>query len=123
VTDRAGAGLAALQLSLDYLAPSARRRYRELAVFAGRGAMPRSAVEVLWAPAGLPGTDAGDPLARFGERALLRRDPVTGRVDLHDLQFNVACADLGDSLPAAHGQLLAGYVCGLLLARLAVRAG
>ena len=51
----------------------------------------------------------GDLLARFGELALLRRDPVTGRVDLHDLQFDVARADLGDSLPAAHDQLLAGY--------------
>ena len=101
--------LAALQLGLDYLDPSDRQRYRELAVFAGRGAVPRSAVEALWAPAGLSATDAGDLLARFGDRALLRRDPVTGRVELHDLQFDVARADLGDSLPAAHEQLLAGY--------------
>ena len=101
--------LAALQLGLDYLDPSDRRRYRELAVFAGRGAVPRSAVEALWAPAGVSATDAGDLLARFGDRALLRRDPVTGRVELHDLQFDVARADLGDSLPAAHEQLLAGY--------------
>ena len=101
--------LAALQLGLDYLDPSDRRRYRELAVFAGRGAVPRSAVEALWAPAGVSATDAGDLLARFGDRALLRRDPVTGRVELHDLQFDLARADLGDSLPAAHEQLLAGY--------------
>ena len=101
--------LAALQLGLDYLDPSDRQRYRELAVFAGRGAVPRSAVEALWAPVGLSATDAGDLLARFGDRALLRRDPVTGRVELHDLQFDVARADLGDSLPAAHEQLLAGY--------------
>ena len=33
--------LAALQLGLDYLDPSDRQRYRELAVFAGRGAVPR----------------------------------------------------------------------------------
>ena len=78
-------------------------------MFAGRGAVPRSAVEALWAPAGVSAADAGDLLARFGDRALLRRDPVTGRVDLHDLQFDVARADLGDSLPAAHEQLLAGY--------------
>ena len=101
--------LAALQLGLDYLDPSDRQRYRELAVFAGRGAVPRSAVEALWAPAGVSATDAGDLLARFGDRALLRRDPVTGRVELHDLQFDVARADLGDSLSAAHEQLLAGY--------------
>ena len=101
--------LAALQLGLDYLDPSDRQRYRELAVFAGRGAVPRSAVEALWAPVGVSATDAGDLLARFGDRALLRRDPVTGRVELHDLQFDVARADLGDSLPAAHEQLLAGY--------------
>ena len=100
--------LAALQLGLDYLDPSDRQRYRELAVFAGRGA-PRSAVEALWAPASVSATDAGDLLARLGDRALLRRHPVTGRVELHDLQFDVARADLGDSLPAAHEQLLAGY--------------
>ena len=101
--------LAALQLGLDYLDPSARRRYGELAVFAGRGPVPRPAVEALWAPAGVSATDAGDLLAKFGNRALLRRDPVTGWVDLHDLQFDVARADLDDLLSAAHGQLLAGY--------------
>ena len=101
--------LAALQLGLDYLDPSDRRRYRELAVFAGRGAVPRPAIEALWSPVGVSAADAGDLLARFGDRALLRRDPVTGRVDLHDLQFDLARADLGDSLPSAHDQLLAGY--------------
>ncbi len=104
--------LAALRLGLDYLDPSARRRYRELAVFAGRGAVPRSAVEALWAPAGLSATDAGDLLARFDDRALLRllrRDPVTCQVELHDLQFDVARADLGNSLPTTHEQLLTGY--------------
>ena len=101
--------LAALQLGLDYLDPSDRRRYRELAVFAGRGTVPRSAVEALWTPVGVSAADAGDLLARLGDRALLRRDPVTGRVELHDLQFDVARADLGDSLLAVHEQLLAGY--------------
>ena len=101
--------LAALHLGLDGLNPSDRRRYRELAVFAGRGAVPRPTVEALWAPAGVSAADAGDLLARFGDRALLRRDPVTGRVDLHDLQSDLVRADLGDSLPLAHEQLLAGY--------------
>ena len=101
--------LAALQLSLDYLDPSDRKRYLELAVFAGRGAVPRSAIEALWAPVGVSATDAGDLLARFSGRALLRHDPVTAQVDVHDLQFDVARAGLGDSLAAAHEQLLAGY--------------
>lgn len=101
--------LATLQLGLDYLAPSDRRRYRELAVFAGRGAVPRAAVEALWAPADVSAIDAGDLLARFSDRALLRYDHVTRRVDLHDLQFDLARADCGDSLPDAHKQLLAGY--------------
>src|SRR5262249_53670791 len=57
--------LAALQLGLDYLDPSDRQRYRELAVFAGRGAVPRPAVEALWAPAGVSAADVGDLLARF----------------------------------------------------------
>ena len=101
--------LAALQLGLDHLDPSDRQRYLELAVFAGRGAVPRPTIEALWAPAGVSATDAGDLLARFGDRALLRRDPVTAQVDLHDLQFDVARADLGDSLSTAHEQLLDGY--------------
>ena len=107
--------LAALQLSLDYLDPSARQRYRELAVFAGRGAVPRSAVQALWAPAGVSATDAGDLLAKFDERALLRRDPATGRVDLHDLQFDLARA--GCAWTATD------RVRGPLPARLASRAG
>jgi hypothetical protein len=101
--------LAALQLSLDYLDARDRRRYRELAVFAGRGAVPPSAVEALWAPAGLSASDARDLLDTFGDRALLRRDPVNGRVELHDLLFDVARAGLGGSLTAAHEQLLTGY--------------
>ena len=100
--------LAALQLSLDYLDPSDRQRYRELAVFAGRGPVPRPAIEALWAPFEVSAR-AGDLLAKFSDRALLRHDPVTGLVELHDLEFDVARADLGDSLPAAHRQLLAGY--------------
>ena len=96
--------LAALQLGLNYLESSARLRYRELAVFAGRGKVPRAAVEALWAPAGLSATEVGDLLARFADRALLRRDPVTGQVGLHDLQFDMARIDLGDLLQAAHGR-------------------
>ena len=101
--------LAALQLGLDYLAPADRQRYRELGVFAGRGPVPRSAVEALWAPADVSRDKAGNLLAKFDEEALLRCDPATGLVDLHDLQFDVARADLGGSWSAAHAQLLAGY--------------
>ena len=36
-------------------------------------------------PPPMPGTCS----ARFGGRALLRRDPITGRVELHDLQFDL----------------------------------
>jgi len=101
--------LAALQLGLESLDLSDRLRYRELAVFAGRGTVPRSAVKALWTQTGLSPTDVGGLLARFGDRALLRHDPVTGRVDLHDLQFDVVRADLGSSLPGVHEQLLTGY--------------
>ena len=112
--------LAALQLGLDYLDPSDRQRYRELAVFAGRRAVPRSAVEALWTPAGVSATDVGDLLARFGDRALLRHDPDTRRVDLHDLQSDLARAGLGGAFGRARPA--AGRVCGPLPARLAVRA-
>ncbi|WP_448620101.1 NB-ARC domain-containing protein [Geodermatophilus sp. URMC 65] len=99
--------LAALQLGLDYLDPSDRKRYRELAVFAGRGPMPRSAVEALWAAYA---AKVGDLLATFKARALLSYEPDIDRVDLHDLQFQVAQHDLGQKqLPAAHQKLLDGY--------------
>ncbi|WP_448612212.1 NB-ARC domain-containing protein [Geodermatophilus sp. URMC 60] len=101
--------LAALQLGLDCLGPSERQRYRELAVFAGRGPVPRSVVEALWTPSGMSGAAISSLLTTLQERALLSRDPVTDRIDLHDLQFDVVRADLDAALPAAHEQLLAGY--------------
>ena len=97
--------VAALQLRLDYPERSGRRRYRELAAFAGRGALPHPALR---ASGGLSATDAGDLLARFSDRAVLRSDPVTSRVELHDLQSGLAPADPGDSLPSAHDQLPPG---------------
>ncbi len=69
--------LAALGLGLDYPSePDARARYRELAVFAGHGAVPRPAVDVLWTQAGLRSTDVGDLLATLADRALLTRRPA-----------------------------------------------
>ena len=59
--------LAALQIGLDYLTESERSRYRELAVFAGRGPVPRSAVEALWAPRGLSGR-RDSPTRRSADR-------------------------------------------------------
>ncbi len=101
--------LAALHLSLDHLPVSVRERYRELAVFAGRGPVPRSALEALWTPRGLSAAAVGDLLVTFEDRAMLSRDPVTERITLHDLQYDVARASLGSAIPAANRQLISGY--------------
>jgi hypothetical protein len=56
--------LASITLSIVDLPPADRDRYRELAVFAGRGSVPPVAVSALWASAGCSADDARLLLAR-----------------------------------------------------------
>jgi len=78
--------LAAIELGIDELPDEpTRQRYRELAVFNGRGPFPRSAVEALWAPAGISTPDAGDLLTLLERRSLIHPE-AGGRYTLHDLQ-------------------------------------
>ena len=102
--------LAAIELGIDELPDElARQRYRELAVFNGRGPFPRSAAEALWASAGVSGPEAGDLLTLLERRSLIH--PEGGdRYTLHDLQADVVAHQLGpQGLTVAHEQLLGGY--------------
>jgi hypothetical protein len=97
--------LASITLSIDDLPPADRDRYREFAVFAGRGSVPPAAVSALWASAGWSAADTG----RLLDRSLAQRDD-RGWITLHDLQYDVAAHQLSPSgLARAHGRLLDGY--------------
>jgi WD40 repeat protein len=101
--------LASITVSIDDLAPADQDRYRDLAVFAGRGRVPPSAVSALWASADCSPDDTGRLLARFTDRSLAQRDE-RGWIILHDLQYDVAAHQLGTGgLAVAHGRLLDGY--------------
>jgi WD40 repeat protein len=102
--------LAAIVLGIAELpGDDARQRYRELAVFNGRGAFPRSAAEALWRPAGVRPADAGDLLDLFERRSLIG-SAGGGLLILHDLQADVVAHELGPGgLAAAHQRLTEGY--------------
>ena len=101
--------LASITVSIDDLPPADRDRYRELAVFAGRGSVPPAAVSALWASAGCSPDDTGRLLARLTDRSLAQRDD-RGWITLHDLQYDVAAHQLSPGgLALAHGRLLDGY--------------
>ncbi len=103
--------LSSITVSIDDLDPGDRDRYRELAVFAGRGAVPPAAVSALWEWQEWDRADSEILLARLSGRSLLQRDP-RGWILLHDLQYEVAAHQLA-ALPAgvagAHGRLIDGY--------------
>ena len=103
--------LASITLSIDDLPPADQDRYRELAIFAGRGSVPPNAVSALWASACCSAADAGRLLAQFTDRSLAQRD-IRGWITLHDLQYDVAARQLSTSpggLALAHSRLLDGY--------------
>jgi WD40 repeat protein len=103
--------LASITLSIDDLAPADRDRYRELAVFAGRGSVPLTAVSALWASAGCNASDTGRLLFRLTDRSLAQRDN-RGWITLHDLQYDVAAHQLtacAGGLALAHSRLLDAY--------------
>ena len=95
------AGLAALH-------KTARTRYEELAVFAGRGPFPFHAAQALW-HRDLQDATVHRLLAELTSRALLTARSA-GWYVAHDLQYEVLKGRLGgDGLATAHAQLLDGY--------------
>ncbi|MEV4130168.1 NB-ARC domain-containing protein [Nocardia sp. NPDC049707] len=103
--------LASITLSVDDLSPADQDRYRELAVFAGRGSVPLNAVSALWAPAGDAVEDAERRLARLVDRCLVQRD-TREWYTLHDLEFDVAAHQLSASpggVMDTHGRFIDSY--------------
>jgi hypothetical protein len=81
--------LRALDAGVAALPGGNRDRYRELAVFSGRGPVPVEAVDRLWrATAGLDEAAGKDLMNRLARRSLVQLDPDGGAVTLHDLAFD-----------------------------------
>jgi WD40 repeat protein len=93
----------ALAASIDTLAPEARDRYLQLAVFHGQGPVPAAALQVLW---GLDHEHTIALIEGLAGKSLLRAED--GRIGLHDLQMDYLVRRAPD-LPALHDRLLAAY--------------
>ena len=97
-----------IEAGIAALPKTARTRYEELAVFAGRGPFPADAAQALWYR-DLPDAAAHRLLAELTSRALLTARGE-GWYVAHDLQYEVLKGRLGDDgLATAHAQLLDGY--------------
>ena len=107
--------LRAVEVAVDDLDPADQQRWAELAVFAGQGGVPESAIAALWQPFDLDDLDTGDRISRFLARSLLQA-AGQGRYRLHDLQYDVAFLRLGpdpadarQSLAKVHARLVDAY--------------
>jgi WD40 repeat protein len=92
---------------------SARDRYLDLAVFAGRGPIPVGALAALWAPSGVGYDEVSDYVELFIDRSLGGRDSV-GRLEVHDLQMADVTSRTRSATRALHARLIEGYArrCG-----------
>ena len=90
-----------------------KERSRELAVFDGRGPVPVSAVEALWAAQGMGSEETARLLGELVDRSVVRRDEA-GRLLFGEPASAPGAAPGagaagGRSLAAAHGRLVDGY--------------
>ena len=100
--------LRAIDIAVDDLDPDDQQRWAELAVFAGQGPIPQTAMTALWHAHDDDFLDTADRLDRFLRRSLVQRIG-DGRYRLHDLQYRVARLRLQEPLSLKHRQLLDGY--------------
>jgi WD40 repeat protein len=99
---------AAITAGITSLPEDSRRRYAQLAVFAGRGSFPRDAARALWQPE-LSETDVIDLLAELVGQSLLTV-AREGWYIAHDLQYATLASRLGKhGLAVANARLLEGY--------------
>ena len=87
---------------------AAGERYVELAVFAGRGAVPPSALAALWRNAAVNEFEVEDYADFFVDRSLATLDE-TGRLSLHDLQMDYVANRARSLLPMLNSRLIDGY--------------
>ncbi|MBL7498990.1 hypothetical protein I6A84_22110 [Frankia sp. CNm7] len=103
--------LAALDASVLALPAAEADRFRELAVFQHRGPVPLAAVILLWQrTAGLDPLDAEDLLNLLARRSLVRAQPATATVTLHDLLFDYIRATLDRPVAGLHRLLASALV-------------
>jgi hypothetical protein len=104
--------LAALDVSVRTLGVAEAVRFRELAVFDGRGPVPVGVAARLWAAtAGLEDLDADDLLSVFGQRSLVELSSSGETFTLHDLLFDYTRNSLGTQrLAELHGQLAHAFL-------------
>jgi WD40 repeat protein len=95
---------AVLGASIGTLAPDARDRYMQLAVFDAQGPVPPAALRVVWS---LDPARATALIEELAGKSLLRVE-AGSRVSLHDLQMDYLVRSAPD-LPALHDRLLAAY--------------
>ncbi|GAG34815.1 unnamed protein product, partial [marine sediment metagenome] len=103
--------LAAIQLSVDALAPEEAQRFAELRVFPPDETVPEAAVLTLWAhTGGLSEPHGRKLLTTLERRALVRLDGVAPdrHLSLHDLVYDYTARMITDER-ALHGQLLQAY--------------
>ena len=107
--------LGAIEVAVDDLDSADQQRWAELAVFAGQGSVPESAIAALWQAFDQDDLDTGDRISRFLARSLLQA-AGQGRYRLHDLQYDVAFLRLGadpasaqQSLAETHARLVDAY--------------
>jgi hypothetical protein len=100
--------LAALEVSVEELAPALRMRYEALAVFPENTPIPVSAVNTLWMTQGLEEDTVEYDLDTLEGRSLLRRDHA-GCVTLHNLQRDYLRVRAGTDLLVLHCRLLDAY--------------
>jgi hypothetical protein len=100
-----------LDVSLDLLGSEERARYNELAIFPEDVDIPLSVLETLWGKTG--GFDDFDTEAlcdRLGKLSILMRfDPVTRYIRLHDVVRQYLIHEQRNDLPLLHNQLLDAY--------------
>jgi WD40 repeat protein len=107
--------LRAIEVAVDDLDPPDQPRWAELAVFAGQGSVPESAIATLWRPFDQDDLATGDRINGFLARSLLQA-AGQGRYRLHDLQYDVAFLRLGadpasaqQNLAEVHARLVDAY--------------
>jgi hypothetical protein len=100
--------LRAIDVAVDDLGPDDQHRWAELAVFAGQGPIPQTALAALWHAYDDDDLDTDDRLDRFLRRSLVQLT-ADGRFQLHDLLYDTARIRLDQSLAEVHAQLLDGY--------------
>jgi DNA-binding beta-propeller fold protein YncE len=92
------------------LPPLKEKRRRELAVFAGRGPVPTSALEALWASQGMSPAETAGLLTELFDRSIVQRG-IDGLLMVQQQPDAVGAgsASARKGLVTAHGRLVDGY--------------